>query len=152
MDIVSIQPFNIVGIAIRTTNENNQAAQDIPALWQKFMEERIGEQISNKIDNTIYSVYTDYEKDHTRPYTTLLGCKVADLSNVPEGLTGQSFTGGQYTVFTAAGKITEGIVYNEWIKIWNANISRAYTADFEVYGAKAQNPENAEIDIFIALK
>jgi predicted transcriptional regulator YdeE len=152
MNITSVQPFNIIGIAVRTTNESNQAAQDIPALWQRFMEEHIIEQIPNKVDNTIYSVYTDYEKDHTRPYTTLLGCRVADLSNVPEGLTGKSFAGGQYTVFTAKGKITEGIVYNEWIKIWNADISRAYTADFEVYGANAQDPENAKIDIFIAMK
>ena len=31
-------------------------------------------------------------------------------------------------------------------------MKRDYTADFEVYGEKAQNPENAEVDIFVAVK
>jgi predicted transcriptional regulator YdeE len=32
------------------------------------------------------------------------------------------------------------------------DLDRSYTADFEIYGEKAQNPENAEVDIFIAVK
>ena len=27
----------IAGLSVRTTNENNQAAIDIPALWQRFI-------------------------------------------------------------------------------------------------------------------
>ena len=32
------------------------------------------------------------------------------------------------------------------------DLDRSYTADFEIYDEKAQNPENAEVDIFIAVK
>ncbi len=32
------------------------------------------------------------------------------------------------------------------------DMDRAFTADFEVYGEKAQNPSDAEVDIFIAVK
>jgi predicted transcriptional regulator YdeE len=70
---------------LRTTNENNQAAQDIPVLWEKLMNEGIVNAIPNKIDTTIYSLYTDYEKDHTKPYTTILGCKVENIDHIPEG-------------------------------------------------------------------
>lgn len=152
MNTTAVQPFYIIGIAIRTTNENNEAAADIPHLWGKFMSENIIARIPNKIDDTIYSIYTDYESDYTKPYTTLLGCKVSSLDNIPDGFTGKSFSGGQYTTFTAKGKMSDGIVIQEWMKIWNTDIPRAYTADFEVYGEKAQNPDNAEIDIFIAIK
>jgi predicted transcriptional regulator YdeE len=152
MKTIQLEYFAIIGLAIRTTNENGQSTNDIPNLWNKFLSENIIEQIPNKIDNSIYCVYTDYEKDYTKPYTTILGCKVENLAVIPEGLTGITINKGNYQVFTAKGKLTEGIVFEEWVKIWNANIPRAYSADFEVYGEKAQDPNNAEIDIFIAIK
>lgn len=151
MNIKKIEAFTVVGITVRTTNENWQSAQDIPALWHKFLTENITDRIPGKIDDTVYCIYTDYEKDYTRPYTTLLGCRVQNMDTIPEGLTGMSFAGGQYQQFTAKGKMMEGIVFEEWKKIWNSAISRIYTADFEIYGDKAKDPDNAEIDIFVAV-
>lgn len=152
MNNVKIESFKVIGIEVRTTNENNQAAQDIPVLWEKLMKENIVENIPNKIDNTIYSIYTDYEKDHTKPYTTLLGCKVENLDIIPEGMIGKSFEGGNYVKFTPKGNLAEDLVINEWIKIWNMDLERIFTADFEMYGEKAQNPSDAEVDILIAVK
>ncbi|AZB10919.1 AraC family transcriptional regulator [Chryseobacterium sp. G0162] len=152
MNNVKIEPFKVIGIAVRTTNENEQAAKDIPVLWEKLMQENILEKIPNKIDNTVYSIYTEYEKDHTKPYTTLLGCKVENLDHIPEGMIGKSFEGGNYVKFTAKGNLAEGLVINEWFKIWNMDLDRMFTADFEMYGEKAQNPADAEIDILIAVE
>ena len=147
-----VSAFNIIGISVRTTNENNEAAIDIPALWNKFMTEGIAAQIPNKIDNNLYCIYTEYEKDFTKPYTTILGCKVENLSNVPAGMKGVSFPEASYQKFIAKGNILEGMVFHEWNKIWNKNLNRSYAADFEVYGEKANDPADAEVDIFIAIK
>ena len=152
MNITKVEPFKIIGISVRTTNENNQAAKDIPVLWEKFIKENISDSIPNKLDDTIYSIYTEYEKDHTKPYTTILGCKVENLDHIPEGMTGVSFDGGNYIKFTAKGNLAEGLVINEWLKIWNMDLGRMFTADFEIYGEKAQNPSNAEVDILIAVQ
>lgn len=152
MDNLKITPFNVAGIAVRTTNENGQAGKDIQALWNKFVSEGILEKIPNRVDNLIYCVYTDYEKDYTKPYTTILGCKVSNLNNLPNGMVGKTFSGGKYLKRTAKGNILKGMIFDEWTKIWNSNIPRAYTADFEVYGEKAQNPEKAEVEIFLAVK
>ncbi|OPB89382.1 GyrI-like domain-containing protein [Elizabethkingia occulta] len=147
-----LDTFYVIGIAVRTTNENQQAAQDIPVLWHKFMTEGIMDQIPNKIDHAIYCIYTDYEKDYTKPYTTILGCKVDNLDNIPEGMVGKIIKSSDYSKQTIKGNLAEGIVYNEWLKIWNMDLDRSYRADFEIYDEKAQNPENAEVDIFIAVK
>lgn len=152
MKNVKIEPFKVIGIAVRTTNENGQAGKDIPVLWEKMISEDIVNSIPNKIDNTIYSIYTDYEKDHTKPYTTVLGCQVENLDNIPEGMVGYSFDGGDYLKFTTKGDLSKGLVINEWLKIWDMDLGRVFTADFEVYGEKAQNPSDAEVDIFIAVK
>ncbi|MEF9479077.1 GyrI-like domain-containing protein [Chryseobacterium sp. 1B4] len=152
MNKVKVGPFNVIGISVRTTNENGQAGKDIPLLWEKMIREDILNSIPNRVDNTIYSIYTDYEKDHTRPYTTVLGCKVGSLENIPEGMAGYSFDGGDYIKFTTKGDLSKDLVINEWTKIWEMDLERLFTADFEAYGKKAQNPSDAEVDIFIAVK
>lgn len=151
MNTQTIKAFKVIGISVRTTNENNQAAQDIPALWNKFMSEGIARKIPNKLSDELYCIYTDYESDHTKPYTTLLGCKVSTLENIPAGMVGKSFATGDYVPFVSKGNIMEGMVIGTWMKIWGSDLPRKYTADFEVYGKKAQNPENAEVDIFVAV-
>ena len=149
---MSIQQFNVIGISVRTTNENGQSAQDIPALWNKFMTEGIQQKILGKISEEIFCIYTDYEKDHTKPYTTILGCKVESLDFVPENMAGKTIESADYEKIIAKGNLTEGIVYNKWLEIWNSDLDRIFTADFEVYGEKVQNPKNAEVDIYIAIR
>ncbi len=151
MSNATINPFIVVGISVRTTNRDGQAARDIAALWNTFLTENLAAQIPNKTDEAIYSVYTDYEGDHTQPYTVLLGCRVLHAEAVPDGMTTKHFSGGTYQPFVAQGSLAQGAVYQAWTNIWNADLDRAYTADFEVYGEKARNPEDAEVDIFVAV-
>ena len=152
MKKVKIEAFHVIGISVRTTNENQQAAKDIPALWSRFMSEGIQAKIPNKIDAEVLSIYTNYEGDHTKPYDTILGCRVSSLDVVPEGMVAQSFEGGSYVEFVSKGDMNQGAVYNTWLEIWNADLDRKFTADFEVYGEKAKNPANIEVPIFVALK
>jgi len=35
--ITELESFKVIGISVRTTNENGQAAKDIPFLWNKFL-------------------------------------------------------------------------------------------------------------------
>lgn len=152
MEKVKIEHFKIIGISVRTTNENNQAAKDIAALWGKFVGENVLEAIPNKIDTTVYSIYTDYESNHTKPYTTVLGCKVDNLNFIPDGMVGKSFDDGNYVKLSAKGDLMKGLIINKWLEIWAMDLNRAFTADFEVFGEKAQNPADAEIDFLIAVK
>lgn len=152
MSELTKEGFKVIGIKVRTTNENNQAATDISNLWNRFMSENIGTAIPNKIDNAVLSIYTNYESDHTKPYDTILGCIVSTLEDIPEGLIGQEFAASNYRKFTSKGNLAEGLIYNAWLDIWKEDLNRTYTADFEVYGKKAQDPTNAEVDIFVAVK
>ena len=152
MKNIQSKAFKVIGISVRTTNENGQSTKNIGELWNKFMSEGIINKIPNKVDNTIYSIYTDYKSDHTKPYTAILGCEVKNLDTIPEGMIAKIFNSGNYTKFTTKGDLTKGVIFVEWSKIWKMDLERAYTADFEVYGEKAQNPTDAEVDIFVAIK
>jgi len=152
MQKVKIEPFKVIGIAVRTTNENGQSAQDIGKLWGKFMSEGIAQKIPNTVDTNVFSIYTNYQSDHTEPYDTILGCKVSSLDDIPEGMVGQSFEGGTYGKFISKGDLNKGVVFGTWSEIWKKDLDRVYTADFELYGERAQNPSDAEVDVLIALK
>jgi len=152
MSIVHFDPINVIGISVRTINEGNKAIEAIGKLWDRFMSESISDLISHKVDDTIYCFYTDYEGDHTKPYTVVLGHAVRSLNAIPEGLVGRLFKRGSYIPFQAKGSILEGAVAKAWEKIWEADIPRSFEADFEVYGEKFKDPMNAEVDIFIGVK
>ncbi len=152
MQAVKMESFNIIGISIRTTNENGQASKEIAELWQKFISENIISKIPNKISNDIYSLYTEYESDHTKPYTTILGCKVENLDSIPNGMVGNSFKGGNYIKTSTKGDLMQGLIVNHWAKIFEMDLERVYTADFEIFGEKAQNPSDAEVDFYVSVK
>jgi len=151
MQNTKLAPFQVIGISVRTTNENGQAASDIGSLWGKFMTENISLKIPNKISDDIFAIYTNYISDHTKPYDTILGCKVSSLDMIPKGMVGLSFDGGTYNKFISKGDVTKGAIYQTWVTIWNSDLDRLYTADFEVYGEKAKDPTDAEIAIFVAV-
>lgn len=145
--------FKIIGISIETTNENGQAIIDLGALWGTFYTENVIEKIPNKTGNEVYSVYTDYESDHTGKYTTIIGSPVSSLDLIPDGLVGRTFEGANFKKFIAKGTMPNAIA-ETWKEIWQKDkeLNRSYTYDFEVYGEKSQNSENSEVEIFIAVK
>ncbi|MEM9075773.1 MAG: GyrI-like domain-containing protein [Bacteroidota bacterium] len=142
--------LTIVGIAIRTSNAPGKGEKDIPQLWERFSTENVLSRIPNKMDQTIYAIYTDYEGDHSMPYTLVIGCNVFSLDNIPEDLTVKIVPASNYAQFTAKGDLTKDAVINTWMEIWNTNLDRAYTTDIEIYGEKATDPTNGEAEILVA--
>ncbi|MEM7483627.1 MAG: GyrI-like domain-containing protein [Bacteroidota bacterium] len=152
MTTTKTNELTIVGIAVRTSNQNGKAQHDIPKLWQQFGQENVSNRVPNKINDTIYAVYTDYEGDHTKPYTLVIGYNVASLNNIPEDMTVKIIPTSNYKKFTAKGNLTKDAVINTWMEIWNTDLKRTYTADIEVYGEKAIDPTNGEAEILIAVE
>lgn len=151
METVTLPAFKLIGISVRTTNQNQQALKDIEQLWQQFMGNQILDKIPNKIDHTVYSMYTDYESDYMAPYTAIIGCKVAHTEEVPEGMVAKAVQEGTYCKTVASGAFNDGFIGRHWSKIWNMDLSRTYQADFEVLGEKAQDPNNAEVDFYVSI-
>ncbi|MFW2135719.1 GyrI-like domain-containing protein [Chryseobacterium sp. TY4] len=148
-----MKALKIVGIETRTSNENAVAIEDLGKLWAQFFGEKIASKIPNKISDNIYAVYTDYETDYQGKYTIIIGCAVENLDKIPEGLIGRKFAAQKSVKFLAKGEILKA-VGETWGKIWakDKELNRTYLHDYEVYGEKAQDPNNAEIEIFIGIK
>ncbi len=147
---IEIEEFNIIGITVRTTNANNQSYKDIGELFGKFMNHNISGKIPNKLTEDVYCIYTEYESDFNGPYTTIIGCKVSSLTGIPDGLTGRTIPGSKYLVYKSTGKLSISLG-KTWELIWNSEIPRRYTADFDIYGEKARNLDNAEVDTYVSV-
>lgn len=147
-----VEGFQVIGIEVRTTNENGQGKKDIEALWAKLMSENTSSKIPNIIEQAVYSIYTAYESDYTKPYTTILGYKVSNLDTIPSGMVGHTIKSGNFLKFVAKGDLSKDVVVKTWDNIWGQDLNRAYLSDYEVYGEKATNQQDAEVDIYISVK
>jgi predicted transcriptional regulator YdeE len=150
MTIVTLGTFHVIGIFVRTTNVNNKALKDIGDLFGNFVGQNIMEKIPNKMTEDIYCVYTNYETDFNGPYTTIIGCKVSSLKDIPTGLIGKTIPDSKYEVYRSTGKLSISLA-KTWEGIWNSEINRRYSADFDIYGEKARDYENAEVDTYVAV-
>ncbi|MDF9799421.1 putative transcriptional regulator YdeE [Catalinimonas alkaloidigena] len=143
--------FRLIGLKLphKTTNKNNQSSQDCGDLWQKFEKNKVYELIPEKLSNEIYAVYFDYEKDETMPFSYFIGCKVPDSAVIPAGLEVLTIPGQSYKKFVAKGKMTACIT-DTWKEIWNSNLRRKFSFDFEIYDERSQDWSDAEVDIYIS--
>ena len=92
--------IKIIGTKIRTTNENGQSMKDQPEHWNRFFHENLKDKISNKLTpDKIYGVYFDYEKDHTKPYSFLIGFEVSSFEEVPENMFTHIIPADKYALF-----------------------------------------------------
>mgnify|MGYP001799358486 CR=1 FL=1 len=152
MSTTTLEAFPVIGISVRTSNQDNRAMKDIPALWQRFQQENVLQNIPNMASGEVYCIYTEYEGDHMQPYTVVIGCQVSNLEEVPEGMTSLTIQAGSYERFEAKGNMLEGAVAQAWYAIWTSELDRCYQTDFEVYGEDARDMTNARVDVMVGVK
>lgn len=138
-----------IGFELRT--DNQKCSLEMPVHKDRFFNENILAKIPNKINGNILAVYTDYEGDYTQPYSWILGAEVSSLDEIPAGLVGKVIPESKYAVFTTRGEFPQGLVA-AWQAIWQSDLSRSYTTDFELYSSDFDPQRNPEVKVYIAIK
>ena len=146
--LAEVEEFNVVGISIVT--DNAKGTDDINALWERFFKDSIGQQILDKVDDTIYAVYSDYEGDHEAPYRLTIGYRVSN-DNVPIDMHRVSVQSAEYAVMSAAGEQPKALM-DTWEAIWSSDIERSFATDFEVYGPRFFEMGVNEVLVHIGIK
>ena len=151
--------FSVVGIEVRTTNAKELTGEGaIPKQWQKFFQDGIQQKIPDKVDGTIYAVYTNYASDRNGEYSFLIGVKVNANATAPAGMVLRNIPAGEYAVITSEKGPVGKVVSAAWQQIWSLEDKhqlggpRAYRADFEVYDQRAANPQNSQVDVHVGVK
>lgn len=149
--------IKVIGIEVRTTNKAEMSGQGkIGGQWGRFFQENIPAKIPNQSrPEQMLAIYTDYESDATGEYSFILAKEVSSLAEIPPGMVGKTLPAANYAVFTSKQGAMPGIVIELWQRIWGLKKDevggdRAYLADFEVYDARSQDPQNSQVDVFIS--
>ena len=156
--VVGQAGFMVVGIAVRTSNAKEMTADGvIGKQWGRFMAEGLPGKIPNRADKEIVAVYTDYAGDHDGEYTFLLGARVTSDASVPAGMVAKKIPAGRYAVFTSEKGPAAKVVPELWMRINSLPKSavggdRVYGADFEIYDARASDPQNLQVDVYVGIR
>jgi predicted transcriptional regulator YdeE len=134
----TIESFQVVGIEARTTNNREMSGQGaIGPLWGRLTKESLLKRIPNRMDDRIIAVYSDYENGKDGEYSYLLGARVNQAKDVPNGMASREVEAGEYAIFTATGEPAAEMIVGIWKQIWALEsakkLARAYRTDFEVY-------------------
>ena len=73
MKFTTRPPFELTGLHIHTTWQNNQAKADIARLWKRFYKDDIAGQLDFSVDDTVYLLYTDYHDSSNQGFSVWLG-------------------------------------------------------------------------------
>ena len=150
-EIVELEEKVAQGIKIKTTNQDGKAMQDIGMTWQKLFANGIYEKIPNKVNIKTIGLYTEYEGDYTKPYTFIAGAEVSKEVQIGEELESIIIPKGKYAKFIITGDV-QNSVGQAWQEIWNMDLKRKYTCDFEEYQNNCEDMQKQEIHIYIALE
>jgi predicted transcriptional regulator YdeE len=157
--VVEQPEFSVIGIQVRTSNAKEVTGGGaIPKQWERFFKEGIANKIPNKVDSTVYAVYTNYASDYNGEYDFIIAMKVSRVSDIPPGMVAKKVPKGRYAIVTSAKGPVAQVVPQAWQRVYslydNKQLggARAYKADFELYDQRSQNPQDSQVDLYIGLK
>ena len=156
---VSREAIRVVGLETRTRNADEMvpATARIPAHYERFFGEDVAARITHKVDpGTMMSLYSDYDGDENDEYSITLGYEVGRHEEIAEGLSAKTLPASSYAVVTTDRGALPAVVIDAWQRIWRMSPAelggkRTYSGDFELYDERAQNPADAEVDIYISI-
>ena len=122
--------LTIMGIFTRASNDN---PREIGDLWRRFHAIGNGSAIPARLSDAHYGVYCEYEGDHSKPFTVVIGCAVPADTEVPEGMKKVTIAAGNFAVYEVEGELPHA-VFDTWAEIWATPLDRLYQADYDVYG------------------
>ena len=122
---------HIIGLKITTTNENNQAQEDLAQLWKSFYDQANAELQTVKKEPYTYVVYTNYQWDFQQGnYDCYLG--VASESTLT-GFASCDIKLEKYQIFDFPYYSPQDTFEARKTIRSNQSLKRAYLADLEIY-------------------
>jgi len=143
-EIVQLNEKTVVGVTATTSNSDPNMSEIIGGLWTKLYQEGVYEAIKNKVNQHAIGLYSDYQGES---YQVTAGNEVSSADNAE--LSTKTIPAGKYAKFSVHGHMQKAVA-EAWGEIWNTDLDRSFTGDFEEY--LNADMENADIDIYIALK
>lgn len=144
-EIVTLEEKQIVGISARTGNHKPDMEAVIGGLWKQYYEGNVCRKIKHKVNDVAYGIYSEYKNE---TYQVTVGAEVSELYG-NEDFQSLCIPKGKYAKFHVVGDMVKDVAA-AWAMIWQMDLERIYTADFEEY--VDFDGTNAKVNIYVAIK
>ncbi|NCC16268.1 MAG: AraC family transcriptional regulator [Clostridia bacterium] len=148
-EMVQLHEKKVMGIRIRTGNDDANMSNQIGMAWQIFFGGGIYASMPNKINDKTIGLYTNYENGVSGKYDVMICCEVEEGATLPENVQSETIAEGKYARFIVRGHVQRA-VQEFWVKLWGMALDRKYGCDFEEYQG-GDDMENAEIHMYISM-
>lgn len=142
-EVVHLEEKILVGVSAITGNSDPEMGKIIAGLWEKLYQGGVNSEIKNKVNEYDIGLYSDYTADQ---YCVTAGNEVSKAEN--SDLTIKTIPAGKYAKFSVHGHM-EKAVAAAWREIWQMELDRSFSGDFEEY--RNCDFEHCDIDIYVAL-
>lgn len=143
-EIVNLDEKLLMGFCARTGNALPDMPKVIGGLWNTLYQEENAAKITNKKSPYSIGLYSDYGDDL---YDITVGFEVSDKTDT--SFTYKTIPAGKYAKFSIQGDVVSA-VSKAWGEIWNMDLPRTFTGDFEEYCEGT--PQDCHINIYVAIR
>ncbi|MDR6726807.1 putative transcriptional regulator YdeE [Paenibacillus amylolyticus] len=148
---VTLPAKRLAGVSARTTNAIEISGKGcIQGLWNQYFS---SDQLPAP-EVARYGCYSDYTDGITGEYTILVGHEVNVDEVLPEDMDSVHLPPATYAVFTSRRGSMAEVVGEAWgaVWAWADQHKRTFTGDFELYDERSIDPENVQVDVYIAVQ
>jgi len=160
--IVTKPGFDVIGYSIRTRMADGQNHRDIPAFWQRYTKEKLGETLYEQaVSMAEYGICDDFDME-AGEFSYIIGVEAMEGAEAPAGTIRRHYPAQTYAVFTTPRSTPEqfsdsiqrtwGYIMSEWLP--EAPYTHAAAAEFEYYDERCWQDRNEllEMDIYIPVQ
>ncbi|MDD6795170.1 MAG: GyrI-like domain-containing protein [Clostridiaceae bacterium] len=147
-EIVELTEKYVAGVRVRTNNLAPDMGQKIGGAWSEFYSS-VYDSLPNKVNGKSIGLYTNYAGDFKNDYDCVICSEIKPGTNVSKDLYTTVIPAGKYAKFIVKGDPTKD-VGTFWTKLWEMDLNRTYTCDFEEYQLDGTK-NNCEVHIYIAI-
>ncbi|MFS0859085.1 zinc ribbon domain-containing protein [Paenibacillus taichungensis] len=148
---VTLPGKRLAGVSARTTNAIEISGKGcIQGLWNNYF----ASDHQPAPEAARYGCYADYTDGIHGEYTILVGHEVGPDEALPEGVNSVELPPATYAVFTSRKGPMAEVVGEAWgaVWAWNNQGERTFTGDFELYDERSLDPDNVQVDLYIAVR
>lgn len=152
--IVVKDEFMVMGLSVKTSNEENEKNNVIGRVWEEYLLRRpeISWKKKPHMDLGVCEIIEDLEDE----FNYICCTEVEAPEPVPEGMVAERVPASKYAVFTHRGPAdklgdTYDYILGRWLPNSDFEINKS-GHDFELYDERFTNGEDSEMEIYIPIK
>lgn len=149
--------MKVIGYQIRTTIKDNRNQTEVPAFWDRYLEQNLGSRIPNAVNRgTELGICMEFNSE-TGTFAYVIGMEVDCFDNAEPDMVCVTIPKSQYAVFTTSKVLesdfvpsihrTWNYIFDEWFP--TSGYRHAGTPEIEINDERLLNKQEMQMEIWI---